>query len=113
MLRDGRMIGKGNWLAFFSDWCRDYYRPLDVDLDEVIADIYPTVAEKNFGITPCHLIDDYTVTNNIARFSLKHIVIPDMKSPGLVENLFAHQYLMCTDKKIVYLQDIIKKWGIK
>lgn len=111
-MRDGRMIGKGNWLAIFSDWCLDYYRPLDIPLEDAIKDIYPTVDEARFGITPCHLIDDYTVSQNIARFGLKHIIIPEMQATNLQQGLLAHQYLMGIDQKEVYFHKMLQQWGV-
>jgi hypothetical protein len=112
-LRDGRMIGKGNWFAVFSDWCLDYYHPLDIPFEEAVKDIFPVVAELNFGITPCHLIDDYTVSRNIARYGLKHIIMPEMQATGINVNMFAHQYLMPIEQKVLYLNKTLKEWGIK
>lgn len=111
--RDGRMIGKGNWCAVASDWCIDYWRPLDEPIEQIIENIYPTADETRFGITKCHLIDDYTVSSNIARFGLKHILIPELtaKYRGVQEGLLAHQYLMASEQKVVYLKDVLKKWG--
>jgi len=110
--RDGRYIGKGNWMAIFSDWCRDYYKPLDIPKEEAIADIFPTVAETNFGISPCHLIDDYTVSRNIARYGLKHMIVPDFDATGLTKGLLAHQYLMPIEQKVVYLEKTLKEWKV-
>lgn len=111
--RDGRMIGKGNWLAIASDWCIDYWKPLDIPFEEAVKDIFPTVDETNFGITPCHLIDDYTVSLNIARYGLKHIIVPDMNAAGIRNGLFAHQYLMPIEQKVIYLEKTLKEWGVK
>ncbi|MEB3214579.1 MAG: hypothetical protein VKL39_24735 [Leptolyngbyaceae bacterium] len=113
--RDRRYIGKGNWLAFFSDWCRDYYMPLDIPFDEAIENIFPTVDETNFGITPCHLIDDYTVSRNIARYGLKHTIIPELsaKLPHIQQNLLAHQYLMPIEEKVSYLNKMLTQWKIQ
>jgi len=113
-LRDGRMIGKGNWCAIASDWCIDYWRPLDASVEETIKDIFPTAREKEAGITPCHLIDDYTVTNNIARFGLKHILIPELQKqyPLIMQNMLFHQYLMPAEEKVVLLNKTIKEWKV-
>lgn len=80
-LRDGRYIGKGNWCAAFSDWCLDYYHPLDdITLEEAVANIGPTVSERGSGcIEPAHLIDDYVVSRNIARYGLKHILMSELE----------------------------------
>ena len=113
-LRDGRMIGKGNWCAIASDWCIDYWRPLDVPVEETIKNIFPTVPELAAGITPCHLIDDYTVTNNIARFGLKHTLIPELQKthPMILQGHLFHQYLMPADQKVVMLKKTIKEWKV-
>jgi hypothetical protein len=114
MLRDGRMIGKGNWCAIASDWCIDYWRPLDEDPKEIIKGIFPTVKEQANGITACHLIDDYTVSSNISRFGLKHVLIPELQKqyPQILQNLLAHQYLMPAEQKVIYLQKTLKEWGL-
>ena len=111
-MRDGRMIGKGNWLAIASDWCRDYWRPLDTPFSEAIKDIFPTVDETNFGITPEHLLDDYTISMNISRFGLKHQLISDLEYVGHRPGLLAHQYLMPSEQKVVYLQKTLKEWKV-
>lgn len=112
--RDARYIGKGNWLAIFSDWCRDYYQPLDIPYEQAIADIFPVQDELNFGITPCHLIDDYTVSRNIARYGFKHILVPEIsqKYPCCKPNLLAHQYLMSIPDKVVYFNKTLAQWNI-
>lgn len=106
------MIGKGNWFACFSDWCRDYYYPLEMTTEEAVKNIYPTLAERNFGITACHLVDDYTVSRNIARFGLKHKIIPEIDYTGLQQNLLAHQYLMDIDEKVLYIEKTMTAWGL-
>ena len=71
--RDGRNFGTGNWLTVASDLCIDIWRPLD-DLtpEQAIDNIFPTVFEKRSGIiTRDHLIDDYTLSRNIAKFGIK------------------------------------------
>ena len=109
------MIGKGNWCAIVSDWCLDYWKPLDIPIEAATQDIFPTVEEVNFGITKCHLVDDYTVSNNIARYGLKHVLIPEFKQkfPQVRDGLLAHQYLKTTTEKIVYLKDMLKKWNLE
>jgi hypothetical protein len=70
-LRDGRNIGSRNWFTVASDSCVDLWRPLDISLDEALRSIYPTVPELNGGITKEHLIDNYALSRNIAKFGLK------------------------------------------
>jgi hypothetical protein len=110
--RDGRMIGKGNWMAVASDWCIDYWHPLEIPFEEAVKDIFPTQPEREFGITPCHLIDDYTTSLNISRYGLKHMLVEDFDYKGVGTGLLAHQYLMPAEQKVIYLQNTIKKWGV-
>ena len=78
--RDGRHIGSCNWFTIASDWCLDLWRPLD-DLapEEAFRNIHITVGEHNSGECRTeHLIDDYTLSRNIARFGLKFKTITDI-----------------------------------
>jgi len=96
--RDGRNIGSANWFACASAWCLDLWRPLD--------DLTPEEAEKNIHLTvpesrimkPEHLIDDYALSRNIARFGLKVTTLTDLwKRANLgTAEFFFHQYLMPT-----------------
>ena len=127
--RDGRNFGSGNWLAVASDLCIDLWRPLD-DLTpaQAIANIYPTIFEKVSGVVNrSHLIDDYTVSRNIARFGLKAKTFRKIfEEAGYKEarnaqgqiireaggSFFYHHYLFPIDQKVVELKKIIRNWGI-
>lgn len=113
-LRDGRFFGKGNWCAIFSDWCRDYYHPLDdITLEEAVAHIFPTQDEKNVGITAEHLIDDWLVSRNIARYGLKHGLIPDLlQAYKRGESHLHHQYLMPPRLKCIMNLQVLKSWRV-
>jgi predicted O-methyltransferase YrrM len=69
--RDGRDIGSCNWFAAASNWCMDLWHPLDIPLADALDRIKPILVERLTGITREHLIDDYTLSRNIARFGLK------------------------------------------
>jgi hypothetical protein len=70
--RDGRDIGSCNWFTVASNWCLDLWHPLeDLSLREAVDRINPILIERNAGVTPEHLIDDYTLSRNIARYGLK------------------------------------------
>jgi len=113
-LRDGRDIGSCNWMAIASDWCLDLWSPLDIPLQEALNNIFPTANELQTNITKEHLIDDYTLSRNIARYGLKFITAKDvMKQKGIeAANFFWHQYTLPTDEKVVEIRKIIKAWGI-
>jgi hypothetical protein len=102
--RDGRNVGSANWFACASSWCRDLWRPLD-DLTptEAIANITLSVPERKW-MKPEHLVDDYALSRNIARFGLKVVTLNDIwKTAGLLgpyghgPEFFWHEYLMSID----------------
>jgi hypothetical protein len=77
--RDGRNFGSCNWCTIASDWCLDLWRPLGISLGEALANIHITVNEHLSG--NCwteHLIDDYALSRNIARFGLKATTVIDV-----------------------------------
>ena len=83
--RDGRHIGSCNWFAIAPKDCIDLWHPLeDLTMEEAIANIFPVQVERASGVLePSHLIDDYTLSRNIAKFGLKfrtlHSIIEELK----------------------------------
>jgi hypothetical protein len=113
-LRDGRQIGSCNWFAIASDWCLDLWHPLDIPYEQALDNIFPTPLEMAGGITREHLIDDYTLSRNIARFGLKFRRAVDIqREVGLVNSqFFYHQYAIPHDQKIVDMRRVVKEWGL-
>lgn len=113
--RDGRHIGSGNWFTVASDWCADLWKPLDISLAEALTFINPTVRERNFGIQPEHLIDDYTLSRNIARFGLKFLNFQELqkKLNRPDETYFFHNYLMTEDEKIEGIKKHMLSWELE
>jgi hypothetical protein len=143
-LRDGRHIGSCNWLAVASDWCRDLWRPRDdLTFDEVLARITPTVEERNpfmwetridetgqrvdvldkdgkriprdgIEIRAEHLVDDYALSRNIARFGLKFTTLSDLWPKVGMEgaNFFHHEYTLSVAAKIDRIARTIERWRI-
>ena len=122
--RDGRMVGSANWFACASSWCLDLWRPLD-DLtpEQAIANIHVTEAESKW-MKAEHLIDDYALSRNIARFGLKvttlnalwqagNLFVPNPET-GVIQgpDFFYHQYLMDADTKVKEIKEKIEFWGI-
>lgn len=116
-LKDGRHIGSGNWFTLASDWCIDLWHPLDdLTLEEALNNIDPLIAEKNSGcFDKSHLIDDYTLSRNIAKYSYKFIAIrkllEDIGRPNL-QGLFWHQYLIPREVKPIEMKKVMKRWGL-
>jgi len=134
-LRDGRFFGKGTWFIVFSDWCRDIFHPLngeDISYEDAIKNMFPVMGELiKIKKTAESLIDDYLVSRNIARFGLKHVLLADIAKvhnfqPGhavqvnlpngqvvnQVDPFIAHDYNLSYDQKLVWAEQILKRWGI-
>lgn len=113
--RDGRNIGSCNWFTIASDWCLDLWHPLDIPWQTAVRNIVPTVEEKLCGITPEHLIDDYTLSRNIARFGLKFkAALEIQKELGLSQaNFFHHAYIIKEEEKVKELKSVVKEWKVK
>lgn len=112
-LRDGRNIGSCNWFTVASDWCLDLWHPLELTLAEAVANIRPTVTEQVSGaFSPSHLIDDYTLSRNIAKFGLKFTTLIDlMKRIGLPQaNFFWHLYTIPTEEKVKQMKEVLSQW---
>lgn len=113
--RDGRHIGSCNWLTIASDWCIELWRPLDdLTLEEALGRIHPTVNESNTIITKEHLIDDYVLSRNIAKYGLKFTTLTDlMPTIGLQgANFLWHQYTIPIDEKVTQMKEVLHKWNL-
>lgn len=93
-----------------SDWCLDLWRPLDdLTLEEALENINITVGERNSGFCHTeHLIDDYTLSRNIARFGLKVQTVMELcgrlgwRAPngmGISPFLY-HKYTISNEQKV-------------
>lgn len=116
--RDGRHIGSGNWFTLASDWCIELWKPIDdLNLEEVLANIQPTVQEKLSGvIEEHHLIDDYTCSRNIAKYGLKFISIRTlMEKYGYQQGgpFFYHAYTIAPSLKAAEMRKQLALWGYK
>lgn len=125
--RDGRNIGSCNWFTIASDWCLDLWHPLeDLTPDEAFANINLVVGEINSGvIDKQHLIDDYTLSRNIARFGLKHTTLIDMcEKLGLQHTdqngrkiretpYLWHTFMQTEAVKLEKMKGVLKTWGLE
>lgn len=113
--RDGRHIGSCNWLACAHRWCRDLWRPLD-DLtpEQAYANISLTAAEARSGhCAATHLVSDYALSRNIARFGLKFTTLGDLwKQHGLTPDFFSHAYTISNAEKVKMLQETVARWKL-
>lgn len=116
-MRDGRHIGSGNWFTIGSDWCIELWKPLDdLTFDEAKENIFPTVEEDQSGcIIGSHLIDDYTLSRNIAKYGLKFTTVRKlMPQFGMPEGtpFFWHAYTIPTEAKVIEMQKVLKGWKL-
>ena len=62
-----------------------------------------------------HLIDDYVVSRNIARYALKHTLISELKAkfntPEPSVYLF-HEYTITTEEKVMRMYQRILEWAM-
>ncbi|HEY2851134.1 MAG TPA: hypothetical protein VGI97_14745 [Gemmatimonadaceae bacterium] len=114
--RDGRNIGSCNWCTIASDWCIDLWKPLaDLTLEQATANIFPTANELacDAKISRCHLIDDYTLSRNIAQNGFKVQTLGDvMKRFNFNASLFWHAYTMTREQKVVKMKEELVKWKV-
>jgi len=112
-LRDGRNIGSCSWFTVSSDWCTDLWTPLDIPLEKATKNIHPIQDELNTSVTPDELIDNYTLSRNIARFGLKIKTFKDLLielgNPG---NFLWHPSTKITYEKIVATRITLANWGV-
>jgi hypothetical protein len=132
--RDGRNIGACNWFAVASDWCMDlwhpldhmYYGPLNADalelstapgepptLKTALAAIKPIVIERQAGIDREHLIDDYVLSRNIARYGLKYKCVLDMIRESGDKGVYTwHTHRMPLAEKVAQMRKGIESLGL-
>jgi len=112
--RDKRHIGSCNWFAAASDWCLDLWHPLeDMSYEAALENIFPIQNELNTVITREHLIDDYILSRNIARFGLKFTTLLQIQEQ-LKENgtYLWHQYTLPVDEKVKEMRRILAFWEV-
>lgn len=120
--RDGRFLGKGNWCMMGSDWtAEDLWRPLDdLTCEEAAKMITPTLAESSTVVDGSHLVDDYTVSRNIARYGLQHILInqivekhDEILKSKTSKGLLFHIYLNNSNDKVILLKRQFLIWVVE
>jgi hypothetical protein len=111
--RDKRHIGSCNWFTIASDWCLDLWHPLDIPYEEALEQIFPIQNELNTIVTRDHLIDDYTLSRNIAKYGLKFTtILKILEQLGDSGNYLWHQYTMTTKEKVEVMRRVMANWLI-
>lgn len=112
--RNRRYIGSCNWFTVASNWCLDLWRPVDdLTLEQALENIYPTVYETSTVITKEHLIDDYILSRNIARYGLYFTSVAEiLKKTDPNGNYLWHEYTITVDEKVQRLKEMLQKWNL-
>jgi hypothetical protein len=86
----------------------------DLTFGEAVSRITPISEETGTLVEAKHLIDDYLVSRNIARFGLKHTLISELrdkfKTPDPVKYLW-HNYTVSNEQKILQMHQTIINWA--
>jgi hypothetical protein len=112
--RDGRFVAPGNWLAVASDWCIELWDfPTDLTPDEAAAAIHPTVGEALTGVDRRHLMDDYIVGRNRAKYGLKLTTFQEVCARLELQPVyFWHEYTIPNDVKVERIKATLAKWRL-
>jgi hypothetical protein len=108
--RHAQWVGSCNWLAIASNWCLDLWTPLEISKEEAVANIFPTNDENHSGvIEPEHLLDDYTLSRNIAKFGLKVTTVPEVNKLARLKDaqFFWHVYTVPVAKKVEMIREVL------
>lgn len=114
--RDGRFIQAGNWFSICSYLTIDLWNPIFKYSQEQAEEmIFPTMREEACGITKQHLVDEFLVSCNIARFNLKLETVQDiLLKLNIPEDVyFFHDYTVPKDKRAWLLNSILADWREK
>lgn len=115
--RDGRHISSCNWFTVASNWCLDLWRPLDdLNYAQALYNVQPIQCEISRGITREHLVDDYVLSRNIARFGLKFKTLRDLlvelKRPEPSSEYLWHEYTITNEEKVLKLKEVLRRWNL-
>lgn len=116
-MRDGRFYGSCTWCVIASEWCvEDLWRLPDLTPAQAWDNIHITIDEYNSGNCKTeHLIDDYTLSRNIARFGLKSTTLMDIcgnlgwKQPDGrgFNNFLFHLYTLTNQEKLSRMLNVL------
>jgi hypothetical protein len=113
--RDGRHIGSCNWFTIASDWCIDLWEPLhDLTFPQALENISLVNCEVVSGVMDTgHLIDDYTLSRNIARYGLKFESMFDLKARiGDSGDYLWHIYTETEEEKQRQMREVLTNWKV-
>lgn len=113
--RDGRNIGSGNFLTVASHLCIDLWEPLDdITLEEALKNINTAHFEELVGRQPGHIIDDYVISRNIAKYGLKFKtfleLLKEINRPK--DDYLLHNHRITEKEKLALIRKTINDWKL-
>lgn len=108
--RDTRFISSCNWFTMASRDCLDLWHPLeDMSIQEALDEITPQLKESD-TCSDGHLIDDYILSRNIARYGLRYRTFLDlMKYLKCDAQLLFHSHLLTRAEKAYVLPRVMEE----
>ena len=114
--RDGRNIGSCNWFTAASDWCLDLWRKPEEPLEDLVQNISLIRSEIDSGVMQrSHLIDDYVLSRNIARFGLKFMTMRQLMvklNMNTDSSFLHHTYTDTREKKAEGILKVLEAWKL-
>lgn len=109
--RDTRQISSCNWFTIASSDCLDLWHPLeDLTIEEALASTKPQLKEAP-TCSDGHLIDDYVLSRNIARYGLRYTTfLKLLKHQGNEgAQLLFHSHLLTRREKAYILPRVMEE----
>lgn len=111
--RSGSRVGACTWNVICSDWTADLWTPPE-NYEQACENITLQWCEAKTGLCPRnHLIDDYQLSENIARFGLKVKLLNDIcKEMGHAQFYYQHIYNVPDYEKLQMLRNQLNSMGV-
>lgn len=109
--RDTRQISSCNWFTIASSDCLDLWHPLeDLSVEEALKNTRPQLKEVN-TCSDGHLIDDYVLSRNIARYGLRYTTLLKLLKHLHSEDaqFFFHSHLLTRKEKAYILPRVMEE----
>jgi hypothetical protein len=94
----------------------ELWEPLtDLTYEQALENIHLIVSEQNSGVMDrSHLIDDYVLSRNIAKYGLKFVTLAELlKEMGQGGSTYLwHEYTISTEEKVKKIKEVLEGWGL-
>lgn len=111
MRRYDQHLDVGSWFFAFNKICRDLIKPIhfqsgELSVNDCVNEIFPLSEELNgvVKVEPQHLIDDYLLARNIAKYGLKVKYLCEIFPNAL--NSLGHSCHDTNEVKLAYLKKL-------